>query len=625
MTIRFTDHGPGSKRLQPLARLLTRIAGVGLMLVAVVTSIPAVWLGFAGLVELVYQVFGGEPVPGDPYSGDPFDFIPVSWWPFIAGAWIVSVVAFFASRTFGLKLLRANRHQVLFLRRFGYAPATHVVTTAVTQVGTEWRLVTLDDHRIAAVGVGEGPKLAARGWQLFSKLGDLSILGKMAAATVVSVLIGIAAWWSGVEFLAQLSNPIAVMVGTLLVGPGLVVIGSAMTSISEADKGRTITIEREEELKYAPWTVRKAVRRTYAARLLVVRVVLDALWQRAVTRFAVDASVALIDISEPTENVLWEIELLALRVPRPCVFVAERTWAEKFARNETPDDIERRLHGLLNRQQVLTYGIDTDAVKQFTRALRGCLEHETGKPRRPFSPPFEQVLTAAAKGDPPSLTHIVRRGEHAEPTDWNIPWIDAHGNPELAPGEVILHSFNTSLIVEELRIDPLWHIRSGFRVFVTSQRVIWVAEDRERQPLLVAGQGRHIWISSMVCRRPKRLRDRDSSMGLLALSMARPRHLGHCIRIDIPPRQLKAQAKKILSMVYSAASAERARVLPNGHVYAIRRSDEGKVRWKGVIGSGKTGLPAFIGRHMEPLEEGAPDRLREQYMTLGPPAGYRPG
>jgi hypothetical protein len=60
----------------------------------------------------------------------------------------------------GLRLLRGKRRLVLFLRRFGFSDATQAVSFAATKaIGRSWRLVTLDDEKVKAVG---GPATGRR-------------------------------------------------------------------------------------------------------------------------------------------------------------------------------------------------------------------------------------------------------------------------------------------------------------------------------------------------------------------------------------------------------------------------------------------------------------------------------
>lgn len=53
----------------------------------------------------------------------------------------------------GSRLARGRRRLVLFLRRFGFSEASKMLSFAVTTaMGQRWRLVTLDDAEIAAIG-----------------------------------------------------------------------------------------------------------------------------------------------------------------------------------------------------------------------------------------------------------------------------------------------------------------------------------------------------------------------------------------------------------------------------------------------------------------------------------------
>jgi hypothetical protein len=81
----------------------------------------------------------------------------------------------------GVRLFRGRRHLALFLRRFGFVPATQALTTAIGgSLGRGWRLVTLDDHKIAPVGVRSSSRWAVR-------LTRLGLLAAAGAATVYAV------------------------------------------------------------------------------------------------------------------------------------------------------------------------------------------------------------------------------------------------------------------------------------------------------------------------------------------------------------------------------------------------------------------------------------------------------
>ncbi len=84
----------------------------------------------------------------------------------------------------------------------------------------------------------------------------------------------------------------------------------------------------------------------------------------------------LVDISEPTENVLWEIEELR-RIGGNCIVIGQHeriaALADHLGGNGGRTPIERRLAQLLDGQEVLGYSVDRRGLKRFARALRGML------------------------------------------------------------------------------------------------------------------------------------------------------------------------------------------------------------------------------------------------------------
>jgi hypothetical protein len=100
-------------------------------------------------------------------------------------------------------------------------------------------------------------------------------------------------------------------------------------------------------------------------------------WQQAVTQLASVGSLTIIDVSEPSENLLWEIEELAGRLGPRCVFVAHH---ERIARltersaDATPaDPLAARLLRCLDGREVLAYDTDPAATRRFARALQAKL------------------------------------------------------------------------------------------------------------------------------------------------------------------------------------------------------------------------------------------------------------
>ena len=95
--------------------------------------------------------------------------------------WLVALVVTVIASVAGLKLLRANRNLILFLRRFGYRPATHAVTEATSHLGDFWRVVMLDDDQIEPLAAGGGVE------SLVDTVSDAKRFYQVAARVVTKV------------------------------------------------------------------------------------------------------------------------------------------------------------------------------------------------------------------------------------------------------------------------------------------------------------------------------------------------------------------------------------------------------------------------------------------------------
>jgi hypothetical protein len=82
----------------------------------------------------------------------------------------------------------------------------------------------------------------------------------------------------------------------------------------------------------------------------------------------------LIDISEPTENVLWELEELITRHESTFVVIGHRDRVAALGSSDSGlAHVERRLAALLAGREVLAYTTDRRGLKRFARALRNHL------------------------------------------------------------------------------------------------------------------------------------------------------------------------------------------------------------------------------------------------------------
>jgi hypothetical protein len=394
---------PGRHRPRRLLRrVLSTAAGALLLLVA----------GLAMLALLPAALFTYGVL-----AGAPREDLPVSDGEIILATCALIAIAVITRRA-GLWLLRGNRELVLFLRRFGYRDATSVASFAATKtIGRSWRLVTLDDAAVTPVGVAggvsgllrTGERVQATSSTVFrilarivrvvwwssaailvlaylqsgslapyediltdvgsghvpAELGEATLTGAVAVAAVTLALLLVA-------FGACALVGLAGMVLTPLFVAGSVVAGAARTA--EGLKERQVS--SAGEIDVVARDLDAASKRVFAPRLVVLRVASE-IWQPTVRQLAFVSTLTIIDVSEPTENLLWEVQELADRLGPRCVFVGHQDriaeLADRAADAAPLTPLAERLLVFLEEREVLVYRTDPAAVRQFARALQGKL------------------------------------------------------------------------------------------------------------------------------------------------------------------------------------------------------------------------------------------------------------
>lgn len=312
----------------------------------------------------------------------------------------------------GLALLRRRRRAVLFLRRFGFDDATRAVTAATGALGRSWRLVTLDDSAVEPVGVRRSVVVRA----------SRKVSGWVSLAVVVAV--GVAVYrlsrredligselvlpdpfgWRGelgqmgeiVLALAWLAAfPVVLGLGLLLVR---LVMLPARTYTRRVQRAATaaaalaeVPVRTVDDVEAVAATVEEMKRRVFSPQLMVVRSE-NAVWHDAVQRLLLCTEVTLVDVSRPTESLLWEIGELTATDDGRCVFVGDYERLARFlpdvGRGGVPDGwpvyrydplaagpetVIGRILALLDGREVLAYGDGRDALGRFARALQGRL------------------------------------------------------------------------------------------------------------------------------------------------------------------------------------------------------------------------------------------------------------
>jgi hypothetical protein len=314
----------------------------------------------------------------------------------------------------GRWLRRGARNLVLFLRRFGYTDASGVVTHAVLgSLGRSWRVVTLEDASISPVDIPGGTKRlfrAAEGgvhaltWP-FQMIATAAIFAFWIAVCGMSAIaasravrdqdlgtLGRAIWPShpisgDAQAFHVLFIVAVVSVGATAVGLGVVAFVTALDPfvhvtqrIRAAEQSSRASVSAPSDLRPVISLIKRRSRRFFGPRLVVVAVSSD-MWQKVVQRLASTVRAILIDVSEPTDNLLWEIQNIFSAGGTRCVLIGRYDRVRHLAL-DVPDPAStaenaRRLAALLDGHEVLAYTTDPGDFRRFTRSLRSTLETVT--------------------------------------------------------------------------------------------------------------------------------------------------------------------------------------------------------------------------------------------------------
>jgi hypothetical protein len=412
-------------------RLLERVKvlfGAALVVIGTLAWIIVVPGSLLVLAWLMGEDIGLEVEPGRGVSADQI----VTVWGLSLGCVV------FRFRGTGLRLVRGSRTFVLFLRRFGYTDATRAATFAITRtIGRTWRVVTLDDEETAPLGIAPGTKwffrighrvsqavlapfylmrflpyamagvwvilglevLRSRAWEpdgralddVFGPYGDILAAvadGRLPFEAVrpdldgtFAVLVILIAW----PFVFLPPVVAAAPSWAWPLGAAAVIyISFSMDVIRAADSARSHEVRTAADIDSAVRAVSESSGKLVAPRLLVLRVA-SSVWRETVSRFARASPVALIDISEPSDNLIWEMEELTLRTRTRCLFIGQYDRVAPLADPADTSHAEAsfpQLAGLLEWEEILAYTTDSRGMRRFSRALRGKLLSMTGETDR---------------------------------------------------------------------------------------------------------------------------------------------------------------------------------------------------------------------------------------------------
>jgi hypothetical protein len=413
------DH-PHGQRTSTVIRLGRSVVGSLLVVVGLLATLVIVPAGLVTIGDVISRL------DNDPQTVIPPD-IPVRE---IEVAFVAAVVMAWVGLRHGRRLVRGRRSMVLFLRRFGYRGSMEAVTFAVVRtIGDSWRLVTLDDEAIAPVGVapvsrfvfGAGTRLSRLALALgrailtsfrWTVTGAVVVLGLQLAQihlysnwnralrdgtldAYMSVILSLLEGRVPVKFFAPtLTGAFAVLATTVAIGliglfvvlgalvlalplsPLLIMASSSAEALRKAEAAKTRAIRHLKDMETAVVAVAEQGRQTFAPRLVVLRVA-TAVWQQSVTALARVTAASIIDISEPTEHLLWELETLERLCANRSIIIGEQAsvvrWSQDVAVTPGNPSLDARFAARLDGRVVLAYTTDRAGMRRFARALHGML------------------------------------------------------------------------------------------------------------------------------------------------------------------------------------------------------------------------------------------------------------
>ncbi|MGE5156058.1 MAG: hypothetical protein ACM3JP_01005 [Betaproteobacteria bacterium] len=332
----------------------------------------------------------------------------------LASVWVVAIGLGWLGRR-GMRLLRGRRRLVLFLRRFGHEPATDAVSAACARIGRRWRLVTLDDAAIAPVRLN--PALARparavyrvreRAKRLAHRLTKVGIIALFivipALALIFAVVpdqdvrtlrfppdsaVGFLLWpFVGAFLLLWAATGVALAVALVLIP--FRPLNPLLDAAVRADGSAVGHVRTAADIDVAAQMVSEQSRQVLSPKLTVLTVH-TAIWRDTVRRLAAASSAYLIDVSRPTEHVLWEIEEMTRAGQGDCIFVGHLDRLRRFTGDTRvevlavgPGSLQGRLERLLADREVLAYTTDPNGLDRFARALHTRLEAGPGRRPRP--------------------------------------------------------------------------------------------------------------------------------------------------------------------------------------------------------------------------------------------------
>jgi len=305
----------------------------------------------------------------------------------------------------GLNLLAAPKQPVLFLRRFGLDVNSVVSRLIRKGLGRQFRFLTLDDGRFPAVDIPGLERWMSR--LAPPAIAIMIVSGALAAKNQFSHQ------YSSNGAYAQTAAQMSIVIGywTAILWALFLLALAHSVQMRRTSRYR---IRSDGQLNAFLYDVRLLRRWRFRLTMLrpqaVVAKVSDSLWQQCVSAVSEEVGIVLIDVSDPTPNLQWEIEH-SRRAGLRCVFIGEnnrlRSWmgggcessivaagGSSTTRDVSPDVVPaaageagsaaERVVQLVGNDCVLLYhGEEKLGGASFQSGLRQLLREAGAQPRQP--------------------------------------------------------------------------------------------------------------------------------------------------------------------------------------------------------------------------------------------------
>lgn len=216
---------------------------------------------------------------------------------------------------------------ILYLRRFRLTSAQAVVTAALEKgLSKRYRVITLDDASFPAMEVPLIYKRLSRYGGPFLWLMFIVIIIVILTMLEMQSNPTFTGWIPAMGYIA-----IMMIIGPILVSLSVIIVILMVALLLQrwrVRKRAKVTVQSNDDVDKVKATIANLgcwyMRSTLLAPRATIVTVIDDLWQKVVVTLVNSSHVVLVDISNSTENLQWELALLEKYSFQNTVFVANR-------------------------------------------------------------------------------------------------------------------------------------------------------------------------------------------------------------------------------------------------------------------------------------------------------------